>query len=760
MNHRKWWVALACLLCTFSAYQSLKIGFIYDLEQFFPSDDEDVSFLKTFQNELERDDLFVLIALENKPSIYERNFLSRVHKYTLALRQHPQVAKAEGLTTFRRIIKTPFGWILSPLIRPNQPDNFQSDSLAIAANSDVYKQFVSAQHDAVAISVKTTHQLSQTETDAFQHHLDSLTAAFGFDQVVHYGGVITTQSVFVKKIQSELVLFISLSILLVTATLWGLYRKFWGIVIPLITVVSALVVFMGYLGITDQDFNIMSTMFPTLMLIFGMSDIIHLQSKYIDGLNQGMDQREAMRLSLQEIGQALWLTSLTTAIGFGSLLTSSTPAIRQFGVNAAIGVMIAFVVVIVFGSALLSFFNLAQLQKSSLGSKRWEKFSLWLFTINYRHPKRIAMGIALTIAVCLLSLPYVTTNSYLLGDIPERSKLRQDFHFFENSFAGVRPFELAIQPQGNRKIFDKEVLAETIKLSHYLEEQHGIKSLYSPAKLMQRLHAAEMTVEMNQWLNDSTQLASMTAQLVSTQGRMFFKLWNENLDFGRISGRIHDTGSDSLLLQIAEIKSWIYKNIPSDVVRFKPTGSVLLVDKNHEYLRKNLFFSLGFAFVLVACIFAWLFRDWRMVLVSIIPNVIPMLVAGAALALTGIELKAVTSVIFTVSFGIAVDDTIHFLTRYKLQRKRGDSVHEAMRATFVVSVKAITITTILLVIGFVSLIFSAFTGTYYVGILICVTLVSAWLADIFVIPQLLYLINPGSREAHMPGDSQKQYPIK
>jgi predicted RND superfamily exporter protein len=181
------------------------------------------------------------------------------------------------------------------------------------------------------------------------------------------------------------------------------------------------------------------------------------------------------------------------------------------------------------------------------------------------------------------------------------------------------------------------------------------------------------------------------------------------------------------------------------VASFKITGSVLLVDKNHEYLRKNLFQGLLLAFILVGIIFSILFKDWRMVLVSIIPNIVPMVVAGAALGFTGIELKAVTAIIFTVSFGIAVDDTIHFLTRYKLERSKGRSVDAALRQTFLVSAKAITITTIILVFGFVSLIFSSFTGTYYVGVLVCITLISALIADIYIIPQLLYWINPGSR---------------
>lgn len=748
-DHRLRWIFLFVLLGATAAWQATHIGFVYDLEQFFPADDEDLNYLHQFQDRLERDDLFVLVAFENSPSIYDESFLERAHQFTLSLKKHPQVAIAEGLTTFRQPVKTPFGWTFKPLIRIDKAETYSVDSADIGANADVMRQFVANDHRALAVSVKTKYRLNQKEANAFQADIDSLVGAFGLSEKAHFGGVITTQTVFVQKIQTELLLFISLSVVLVTIVLWLLYRTLWGVLIPLLTVVLALVVFMGYLGVTRQDFNIMSTMFPTLMLIFGMSDIIHLQSKYLDGLHKGSSRKEAMLLSIKEIGLALWLTSLTTAIGFASLLLSSTPAIRQFGINAAVGVLIAFVVVVLFGGACLSYFNAAQLQKSRQGSLRWDAFNLWLFNANKNHPKRITLTIVVVIAICLASLPFISTNSYLLGDIPERSRLRDDFKFFERSFSGVRPFEIAIEPQANNGMFDAAVITESLKLLDYLEKEHGIQSLYSPAGLMQRLYQAEnpelsfsKAIE-----NEEVDLASLEKQLRKAENRLFYKLWNQEADFGRISGRIRDSGSDSLTVQIDAIKSWISENIRRDVVQFRPTGSVLLVDKNHQYLRKNLFYSLGFAFILVALIFGWLFRDWRMVLVSIIPNIIPMLVAGATLAFTGIELKAVTSVIFTVSFGIAVDDTIHFLTRYKLQRKRGDSVETALKQTFLISVKAITITTILLVVGFVSLIFSSFTGTYYVGILICITLISAWLSDIFVIPQLIYWINPGSRGA-------------
>lgn len=727
-----------------SAWQASRIGFIYDLEQFFPADDEDLTYLHQFQKELERDDLFVLVAFSNKPSIYDSTFLNRVHDFSLATKEIPFVAQSEGLTTLRLPFKTPFGWSFRPAIRPSKPENYASDSSYIASAPNLIGQFVASHHEALAISIKTTHRLSQNEADRFQESLDSLCAAYQLQKQVHFGGVITTQTVFVEKIKSELLFFISLSILLVTLVLWLLYRKFWGVTIPLITVVIALIIFLGFLGITNQDFNILSTMFPTLMLIFGMSDIIHLQSKYIDSLQNGLSRRDAIRLSLKEIGTALWLTSLTTAIGFGSLFFSSTPAIKQFGVNASIGVLIAFVVVIVFGSACLSYFESAQLQRSTTGSLRWQKFNLWLYQTNRLHPKKILSITVAGILVSCLSLPFISTNSYLLGDIPADSRLRKDFQFFEQSFSGVRPFELAIEPQGNRTVFDQEVVQETQKLNQYLQQKHGIKSLYSPASLISQLHQSEYPSE--SLPQDVGSLALLETRLRKVEDKLFYKLWNTAGDYGRISGRIRDSGSDSLIEQTKEIKAWIHQNIRTEIVQFRPTGSVLLVDKNHEYLRKNLFYSLGLAFCLIALIFAWLFKDWRMVLISIIPNVIPMLVAGATLAFTGIELKAATSVIFTVSFGIAVDDTIHFLTRYKLQRQRGDSVETALKQTFLVSGKAITITTILLMVGFISLVFSSFTGTYYVGILICVTLFSAWLSDIFIIPQLIYYFNPGSRQ--------------
>lgn len=734
------------LLASTALYKAIEIPFEYDLEQFFPADDPDVQYMNKFRSELERDDTFLLLAIDNQASIYDTSFLQKLFSFTLACRQLPFVTSAQSIATLREPVYTPFGLSSRRLIHINEADKLATDSFLIASDERISRTLVSHDHRAALVSMKTKEQLLQSEADSLQTTLAALIRSTGFVKT-HLAGVATTQSVFVSQIKYELLLYIMLSILIVTFVLFFLFRSFWGIAIPLASVIVSLAVFLGYIRLTGQAFDIMSTMFPTLMLIFGMSDVIHLQSKYIDELDKGKSKKEALQVSLKEIGKALFLTSITTAIGFLSLLSSSIPAIQLFGLNAAVGVLIAYVFVLLFSSAALSYFGLSQLQGVKKQRLNWKRYSLLLYMINRRYPKPIIAGFVIVVFFTIYGIGQVSTNNYLLGDIPRSSELRQDFIFFEQAFSGVRPLEIAIIPTQGNKVTDLAVLKEIDKMEHYLRSNYEIGAVNSPAVLFKSIFKSLAGGQTSGYaLTDDPVLHKKALKLIESKRQLGeFKLINGDKSLGRITARIKDSGSDSLSLQLDQMEEWIKNNVSAALVDFKFTGSVLLVDKNHEYLRRNLFWSLTFAFIMVGIIFALLFKDWKMVLVSILPNFIPMLIAGAALGYTGIELKAVTSIIFTVSFGIAVDDTIHFLTRYKLERSSGRSVDTAIRQTFIVGVKAITITTIILIFGFLSLIFSDFTGTYYVGILVCITLLSALIADIFLIPQLLYYIHPGSR---------------
>ena len=189
----------------------------------------------------------------------------------------------------------------------------------------------------------------------------------------------------------------------------------------------------------------------------------------------------------------------------------------------------------------------------------------------------------------------------------------------------------------------------------------------------------------------------------------------------------------------ARLEQFIRSNVDSSLVALKITGTSLLIDKNNQYLTQNMMEGLGIAFLVIAVIVALLFRSLRMIIIVLIPNVIPLIVVAAIMGYFGITLKLSTSIIFTIAFGIAVDDTIHFISKLKLELDKGKSLLYALKRTYISTGKAIIVTTIILAGGFLTLILSSFGGTYYTGLLVSLTLVLAVLADLTLLPALLIM---------------------
>jgi predicted RND superfamily exporter protein len=741
-------LALGVLAIVTSLYWISGLGFSYDIERFFPENDDDAAFMAAFSDRIERDDLFLLVAIDNGESIYDSVFLQKLTSFTNACRDLPGIETVSSLTNFKDPIKTPFGLSFRQVLHPDQPERYAADSMDIRQDTRLYNNLLAADEKAVNVVLRTYPSLSQATADSLDSAINALIAHYGFEKT-HIAGVANTQSVFVAKIKKEMLFYISLSILITSLLLFWLYRSLLGVFIPMVSVLGALVLFLAYMRLSGQLLDIMSSMYPMLMMIFGMSDLIHLQSKYIDEMEKGKSSFDAILYALKEIGLALFLTSLTTAIGFAALLTSAIPAIRDFGLNAAMGVMLAYGSVVVFSAALLSLFNANQLQKVKNQQLIWDKIAHKLYHFAIVGKLKVVLTTLVVVLVCVWGIGRISTNTYLLGDLPLNSKLRTDFQFFENRFSGVRTLELAIQPQPGHALFSAAVLQEVEKLEAYLADSITDGGIQSPVMLTKTMNKSWSGGLKSAYKlpEDSSIYKTFSTLLQKNKQLSQFALFDSSLSLGRVSLRVRDTGSDSLSYQMRRIERWIEKNTDPTIARFRFTGSGLMVDKNNEYLRNNLLQGLLLAFCLVGIIFSLLFRDWRMLFISILPNLIPLLVAGAMLGFLNIELKAVTSIIFTVSFGIAVDDTIHFLTRYKIERAKGNTVGDAMLLTFQISGKAILLTTLILIAGFISLTFSDFTGTYYVGIIVCITLISALISDLFLIPQLLFWINPGSRKA-------------
>lgn len=726
------------VLALASAYFTTQLKFSFDFEQFFPKGDPDLEFFQDFIENFEADDNFMLIALVRPQGVFDSLFLAQAHDFALRARSVPHALGSQSLTQFSYPLKTPFAVTSIPVIHLTQPDRYDADRRRLLADERFVNNFINKDATTLLVYLKTTSNMSLDDSREHLAGLDALLAEYDFP-AVHKMGRPYFQQELVRMQQREIIVSAVVSGILVSLVMFLLFRRAWGIIISLVSIGLGMLLFMGFLGATGRELNAIAALYPVLMIIVGTSDVIHIMSKYIDELRKGQSREDAIRITTREIGMATLLTSLTTAVGFATLLTSKVTPIRDFGINAAIGVMIAYVTVILFTTAVLSYFSTDQIIKLGKGQAVWDRLLERTYRTTLNYSRAIAWGTVALVLVSFVAISRITTNYSIINNMPRGEQITEDFAFFEKELSGFRPMEFAIFTQGEYRATDYAVLKEMAKIEDYLHQFPYIQAIGSVTavyKSINQMHAnnrvdAYVLPDTEEKYNRYRKLADKVPNL------QLNVLVNESRDKARITSRILDIGADTIKAFGQRTDAWVAANVDSSIIQVRRTGTGLIIDKNAEYIRHSLLTGLALAIVIISLLMALLFKDWRMLFVALIPNLIPLVLAGALLGILGIELEAGVSIVFAVIFGIAVDDSIHFLSKFKLARSRGMAVEESIHLTFRETGKAIVLTSIILFFGFLVMLFSIHPPSVTIGLLISLTLVSALLADLLLLPLLI-----------------------
>ena len=735
---RKTIVGAFILISVISALALPNIKFSFDFNQFFPEGDEDLIFFQKFIKEFEADDNFLLVAVENNPSVFDSSFLAKFHDFCIQARDLPYILEVQSLTKIQYPLKTPFGVSAVPVIHRDNPSFYEADRENILSDPRFLHNLINKDADALVVFMKVKDAIDIDESEKLTAELHKMLAQFSF-QDSHILGRANFQSEIVKMQKIEILQSSIVSVLLVMFIMILIYRRWKGVAIALGTIGLSLLIFMGTLSILGEELTIMAALYPVLILIVGTSDVIHIMSKYIDELSKGKAKKDAMYTTIKEIGFATLLTSVTTAIGFASLLTSRLAPIRDFGINAAGGVMIAFLTVVFLTTALLSFFDKNDIADLRQNDIRWNGWMNSLYQIILTKKNRIYVISLITLGICLWGITKVSTNYKIESNLPRGAKVTQDFKFFEEKFAGFRPLEFAITVKNGKPADDYEVVKEINKLEEHLLSIPQINSVISQASLYKSIERMNRGNQRSGYQFPDTQeefeaSRRMLNRLKLTEANI---LINKSNDKTRISSRIADIGADSIKQLGIELDAWVEANIDTSLLDIRRTGTGLIIDKNSIYVTESLVEGLGIALILISILMGLLLRSWSMLFIALIPNLLPLLFAGGLLGFLGIDLEAGVSIIFAVIFGIAVDDTIHFLSKYKLCRVRGESVDDAIHTTFKETGKAIIFTTVILFFGFLIMLFSKQQASFTVGTMISVTLVAALICDLFLLPVLM-----------------------
>ncbi|MCH2044015.1 MAG: MMPL family transporter, partial [Saprospiraceae bacterium] len=661
-----------------------RVEFRFDLEDFFPKGDPDLAFFNEFKEKFEPDDNFLMIAISREEGVFDQSFLKEVERFSKDFRRvhfsvkkliaqdtfdnqvyryHQEEGKTDSVLHIHPIVSVQsvlqvqypqwvpiMGFTTVPAIHIDEPDKYEADRERILADERFVNSLISTDGKTLVLTAKTHTETTQEVAKKLIYTLhDILDNQYDFEEY-HILGPANFQVRLVEIQIYEFLFSTIVSMILILIVMFLIFRRFWGIFVAVISIGIGLILFVGALGLLGRELDTMAMLYPIIMIIVGTSDVVHVMSKYVDELKRGREKFEAIQITIREIGMSIFLTSATTAIGFLSLITSRVVPIQKFGVNAALGVMIAYVSVMTFTTVMLALFRKEQIMKLDNRREIWGGFMHWIHNLTRKYPKPIVLGGAILIAVCSVGISLVTTNNRLGDMLPRGEKVTEDFQFFEQQLSGFRPLEVAVELQGDYKVSDYKVMQEMAKLEDYLSSREEIQSVLSITTLDRSLNQAFNGDLMEEYKLPPTEKKfkkyrkkakrlfkdnAMTGRMISKDGR-----------YTRISARVLDVGADSIRSVVGTIDNWIAANIDDSVVRFRQTGTGVIVDRNSIYMRDSLLQGLGFAILVISILMALLYRNLKMVLVALIPNILPLMIAGALLGFTGIALEAGVAIVF------------------------------------------------------------------------------------------------------------------
>jgi len=735
-------LSLVAALSVAAVFLTMRLDFDYDFEKFFPQNDPETEFYKDFRHQFETDNDFLIVGLTNQAGIFDSLFLSRADKLSDKLAAVRHIEEVFSPTRMKEISRDPlFGFMTEKmLLRKDDTSSYAADSSFIFNHPDLVGTFFSPDGKSLLILLRHKQYLAKAPCDTLSFTVQDIVNRAGFDGA-HVVGRSIGQTYYVNMMQTELIFFVGLSIILIVVFLFLAFRTLWGIWVPLVVVLLSVLWLLGIMALTGKEIDLMLTVLPTILFVVGMSDIVHLLARYFDELRLGHDKITAIRNAWREVGLATFLTSLTTAIGFLTLMSSPIMPIRDFGLYTAIGVFVAYVLAYTVMPSILVLNRSAPSAARITAEPFWNVRLHRMFGWIMRHQGLVLSVSGAALLFGMAGASQLRVNNYLLEDLRPGDPLRTEFEFFADNFSGGRPFELAIQINDSVSyVFNLELLRAVDSLDNYLADTYGVGSVMSTARIVRNANRVMRGGSMDYYSLPETQaeVDRILKLMRKNGGEEILRLYaNSEKKLMRISGKTGDLGSIEINFRNEALQDFFKKNLSDAPFHIRVTGTAALIDQNNAYLASNMVWGLVIAFGIIALIIGILFRSLPMVIVSLIPNILPLLMVAGLMGFLGIDLKVSTSIIFTIAFGIAVDDTIHFMSKLRLLLAQGRQPLYALKRTFISTGKAIIVTSIILCGGFVTLIGSEFNGTFYIGLLISLTLLFAVIADLVLLPVLL-----------------------
>lgn len=551
-----------------------------------------------------------------------------------------------------------------------------------------------------------------------------------------------------KTITDEISIFIGASLLITSLLFFFFFRSFKATLISIIIVVIGVMWSFGFLGLFNYEITILTALVPSLIIVIGIPNCIFLTNKYHQEFKVHRNKAKALQRVTTKIGMATLMTNLTTAIGFATFVASNNNLLLEFGVVTSINIMALFFLSLVLIPIFHSYLNppkerhLEHLDRGSV-----KKFMDWILrTIKTNRFSIYVASIALLI-FSIIGIYEMRISGSLIEDMPKKEAFFQDIVFFEKEFDGVMPLEIMIDTKRKKGVMKLSTLKRMEELETAIEEIPELSKPISIVNLVKYSKQAYYNGNPDYYeLPTSQEQAFILSYAKNATANSKENLMKSYVDstgqYARITTFMRDESGDQIAKIEAEIRKKADKLFPKERYNVIITGKALVFQKGTGYLLDNLLSSLIFAFFLTALLIGFMFRSFKMILVSIIPNLLPLFLTAGLMGFLDIPLKPSTILVFGIAFGLSVDDTLRFLSQYREELKKNNwKIKKSVYATFNESGLSMFYTSIVLFFGFSVFMLSSFGGTIALGGLISLTLLFGMLSNLMLLPALVLTLN-------------------
>ncbi|MEQ8216618.1 MAG: MMPL family transporter [Arenibacter sp.] len=707
---------------------------------------EYLSFLKQFGEEGN----VVVLAVKDS-SLFTPKKFNRWNKLSKQLGAFPEVDFVLSTDNLQELVKDTVKqeFVMQPFIKQTPKTKKEIDSLTnhLFNNLPFYDNLI---YNKKTHTIRSVIYLDKdivntsVRKDFILEDLSTLVKNFeketGLD--VHISGMPYIRTMNSQNIIDEIGKFILAALGVTSLIFFFFFRSFRATIISMFVVIIGVMWAFGILGLLQYEITVLTALIPPLIIVIGIPNCIFLINKYQQEVKKHGNQALSLQRVISKIGNATLMTNVTTASGFATFIITDSKLLKEFGIVASINIIGIFVLSLLIIPIIYSFMSLPKHKHLKHLNTRWiETFVSWMERIvRERRITVYIVSIALLVT-SIIGIYQIDISGSPIEDMPKKAEFFQDIRFFEQEFDGIMPVEIVVDTERPKGVLKLSTLRKMDELGAVINE---IPELSRPVSVVDLVKYSKQafysgipkyyqlpTSQENTFIMD-------VARKSADNGNLLNSFVDSTGQVARITTYMKDVKTSRMETIEAKLKENIDKIFPADRYKVTMTGSALLFLKGTKYLVKNLIMSLALAIGLIALFMAYLFRSFRMIVISLIPNLLPLVITAGVMGFVGVPIKPSTILVFSIAFGISVDDTIHFLAKYRQELTSNHwrikkSVYAALRETGV----SMFYTSIVLFFGFSVFTISSFGGTVALGALVSATLLFAMLANLILLPSLL-----------------------